>query len=337
MKMWEFYRALKSGLVQCTACPRLCQLADNEVGWCGARRCEGSTIKPRTYGKISSLAVDPIEKKPLYHFYPGELILSLGSHGCNLGCLHCQNSSISMERSISGLREMSPEEVVNKALSKNIKLIASTYNEPMIAFEYVRDIAILAHKNNLKMVVVDNGYITKGLATALGSYIDAANIDIKGFSSEFYKEICGAPSWKPILRTCEIFHKKGVHLELTNLVIPTKNDSDKMIRELCEWIIEKLDPAVPLHFSRFHPDHKLRNIPATPISTLEKAYNIAKDIGLQYVYVGNIRNHEGNNTFCHSCGKLVIQRSGYSTWKDNLKGDHCVSCSTRLPIINPEL
>ena len=334
--MWEFYRVLKSGLVQCTACPRLCQLTDNEVGWCGARRCEGGTIKPRTYGKISSLAVDPIEKKPLYHFYPGEWILSLGSHGCNLGCLHCQNSSISMERSISGLREMSPEEVVNKALSKNIKLIASTYNEPMIAFEYVRDIAILAHKNNLKMVVVDNGYITKGLATALGPHIDAANIDIKGFSSEFYKEICGAPSWKPILRTCEIFHKEGVHLELTNLVIPTKNDSDKMIRELCEWIIEKLDPAVPLHFSRFHPDHKLRNIPATPISTLEKAYNIAKDIGLQYVYVGNIRNHGGNNTFCHSCGKLVIQRSGHSTWKDNLKGDHCVSCSTRLPIINPE-
>ncbi|MHA1948208.1 MAG: AmmeMemoRadiSam system radical SAM enzyme, partial [Candidatus Hodarchaeales archaeon] len=265
--MWEFYRVLKSGLVQCTACPRLCQLTDNEIGWCGARRCEGGTIKPRTYGKISSLAVDPIEKKPLYHFYPGEWILSLGSHGCNLGCLHCQNSSISMERSISGLREMSPEEVVNKALSKNIKLIASTYNEPMIAFEYVRDIAILAHKNNLKMVVVDNGYITKRLATALGPFIDAANIDIKGFSSEFYKEICGAPSWKPILRTCEIFHKEGVHLELTNLVIPTKNDSDKMIRKLCEWIIEKLDPAVPLHFSRFHPDHKLRNIPATPIST----------------------------------------------------------------------
>jgi pyruvate formate lyase activating enzyme len=314
----------------------LCQLSDNEVGWCGARRSEGGTIKPRTYGKISSLAVDPIEKKPLYHFYPGEWILSLGSHGCNMGCLHCQNSSISMERSISGLREMPPEEVVNKALSKNIKLIASTYNEPMIAFEYVKDIAILAHKNNLKMAVVDNGYITKGLATALAPYIDAANIDIKGFSSEFYKNICGVPSWKPILRTCEIFHKEGVHLELTNLVIPTKNDSDKMIRDLCKWIIEKLDPAVPLHFSRFHPDHKLRNIPATPISTLEKAYNLAKDIGLQYVYVGNIRNHEGNNTFCHSCGKLVIQRSGYSVWKDNLKGDHCVSCGTHLPIINPE-
>jgi pyruvate formate lyase activating enzyme len=333
--MWDFFRVLKSGFVQCTACPRLCQLVDNEVGWCGARKCEGNTILPRTYGKISSLAVDPIEKKPLYHFHPGEWILSLGSHGCNLGCLHCQNSSISMERSISGLREMSPEDVVNKAISKNIRLIASTYNEPMIAYEYVRDISKLAHKNNLKMVVVDNGYITKRLAEALGPYIDAANIDIKGFSSEFYKEICDAPSWKPILRTCETFYKEGVHLELTNLLIPSKNDSEKMIRDMCEWIIEKLDPSVPLHFSRFHPDYKMRNISTTPLSTLEKAYKIAKDLGLQYVYIGNVRNHSGNNTYCHKCGKLVIQRSGYSTSKENLKGNLCVSCDTQLPIINP--
>ena len=332
--MWEFHRVLKSGLIQCTACPRFCQLDDNEVGWCGARKREGSNIIPRTYGKISSLAIDPIEKKPLYHFYPGEGILSFGSHGCNMGCLHCQNSSISMARSISKLRNMSPEDMVKYALARDVKLIASTYNEPMIAFEYVRDISILAHKQNLKMVVVDNGYITKELAAALGPHIDAANIDIKGFTSEFYKKICATPSWKPVLKTCEIFHELGVHIELTNLIIPTKNDSEEMIESMCKWIVDNLDKTIPLHFSRFHPDYKLQDVPATPLSTLEKAYKIAKDIGLKYVYIGNVRNHFGNNTYCHNCGKLIIQRTGYSVWKENFKDGFCSSCNTQIPIIN---
>jgi pyruvate formate lyase activating enzyme len=331
--LWDFHRQLKSGKIQCTACPRLCQLTDNEVGWCGARIRKNDKVVPRTYGLVSSIAVDPIEKKPLYHYFPGKGILSIGSHGCNLGCLHCQNYSISMNRSISTLRKITPEELVERARRKNLSLIASTYNEPMIAYEYVRDIANLAHKNRMKMVVVDNGYITKRLATALATVVDAANIDIKGFSKEFYKEICSAPSWKPILKTCEIFHEKGVHLELTNLIIPTKNDSEEMIREMCEWIYSKLDPDVPLHFSRFHPDYKLRNLPVTPISTLERAYKIATDTGLNFVYIGNVYDPKHNSTYCPNCKAVIIERSGFQTKVSNLKNNSCISCGTILSII----
>ncbi|MHA2093313.1 MAG: AmmeMemoRadiSam system radical SAM enzyme [Candidatus Hodarchaeales archaeon] len=301
--MWEFHRELKSGKLQCTACPRLCQLMDSEIGWCGARIRKGKKIEPRTYGLIHGrLAEDPIEKKPLYHYYPDKKILSFGSYGCNLGCLHCQNWHISMQKQksdISKLIKMSPEEIVNDCLARNMKLIASTYNEPMIAFEYVRDIAKLAHDHNIKMVVVDNGYISRRLAEALTPCIDAANIDIKGFSSEFYKEICGSPSWKPILKTCEIFYKQGVHLELTNLVIPTKNDSDSMIQEMCEWIHEKLSPLIPLHFSAFRPDYKLNNLPFTSVKTLEKAIKIATDVGLKYVYIELF--FMWNSTSYHCC------------------------------------
>ncbi|MFX1504482.1 MAG: AmmeMemoRadiSam system radical SAM enzyme [Promethearchaeota archaeon] len=329
--VWNFYRKLKSGKLQCLACPRHCQLSENEIGWCGARINENGKIVPRTYGLISSLAIDPIEKKPLYHFLPGTGILSIGSHGCNMGCLHCQNYSISMNRNISSLRKMMPDELVRTALAKNLPSIASTYNEPMIAFEYVRDIAENAHRHNLRMAVVDNGYITRKLAERLGTLIDAANIDVKGFSTDFYKEVCSSPSWKPVLKTCEIFHKVGVHLEITNLVIPTKNDSMEMIREMCEWIVDSLNPNVPLHFSRFHPDHRLRNLPLTPIKTLEAAYNLAKDIGLNYVYLGNVRSHKGNDTYCHNCNALLIQRAGFYTEIRDLIAGKCEKCGTKIP------
>lgn len=328
---WIFYRTLKSGKLQCLACPRHCQLSDNEIGWCGARINQDGKISPRTYGLISSLAIDPIEKKPLYHFLPGTGILSIGSHGCNMGCLHCQNYSISMNRNISSLRKMMPDELVQAALAKNVPSIASTYNEPMIAFEYVRDIARIAHKYNLKMTVVDNGYITKRLAEKLGTLVDAANIDVKGFSSEFYKEICSSPSWKPVLKTCEIFYELGVHLEITNLIIPTKNDSMDMIKEMCKWILNSLDPNIPVHFSRFHPDHKLRNLSITPIKTLEAAYNVAKDAGLNYVYIGNVRSHKGNDTYCHQCNSLLIQRTGFYPSIQNMSNGKCENCNTLIP------
>ena len=330
---WEFYRPLKSGLLQCSACPRFCQLAEDEIGWCGARERKKNKIVPRTYGLISSLAIDPIEKKPLYHFYPNQGILSFGSHGCNFGCLNCQNHSISMARNISNLRKITPEEIVEYTKSRNLSMIASTYNEPMIAYEFIRDIAELAHQQYMKMVVVDNGFITRNLATKMSTVIDAANIDIKGFSAEFYREICNSPSWKPILKTCEIFKENGVHLEITNLLIPTKNDSHDMIQTMCEWIHGKLGPSTPLHFSRFHPDYKLRNIPFTPISTLEKAYKIAKDVGLEYVYLGNVRDHEKNNTYCHNCDSMILQRSGFQTVIKNLMGNKCIKCGVSIPIV----
>ncbi len=330
---WNFFKALQTGKIQCLACPRHCQLVEGEIGWCGARLNKGGKIIPRTYGLVSSIAVDPIEKKPLYHFLPGSDILSIGSHGCNLGCLNCQNYSISMNRSITSLRKMPPEELIQIALAKKLPSIASTYNEPMIAFEYVRDIANLAHNENLKMVVVDNGYISRRLAEKLAPLIDAANIDIKGFSKEFYKEICSAPSWKPILKTCEIFHENEVHLEITNLVIPTKNDSSEMINEMCKWIYQTLGEDTPVHFSRFHPDYKLHNIPSTPIGTLEKSYHIAKEVGLNYVYIGNVRSSKGNNSFCPKCDNLLIERMGFYTSIVGLKNGKCTNCHQSLAFI----
>ncbi len=331
---WLFYKKLKSGKSQCLVCPRYCALLENEIGWCGARWNQNGEIKPRTYGLISSLAVDPIEKKPLYHFLPGTGILSFGSHGCNMECLNCQNYSISMERSVSRLQKKDPSDIIKIAQSKKVPSIASTYNEPMIAFEYIRDIANLADEKNLKMVVVDNGYINKDLALKLGPLLDAANIDIKGFSDEFYKEICGATNWKAILTTCSIFKELNVHLEITNLIIPTKNDSDMMIEELCTWIFENLGPNTPIHFSRFHPDYKLLNLPLTPLNTLEKAYKIAKDVGLNYIYLGNVRTPLGSNTFCHICNNPLIIREGYHTEIVGLSLDGlCQSCGTDIPII----
>ncbi|MHA2305374.1 MAG: AmmeMemoRadiSam system radical SAM enzyme [Candidatus Hodarchaeales archaeon] len=327
---WDIFRPLKSGKLQCLVCPRFCQLSDREVGWCGARGNKEGRIVPRTYGLISSLAIDPIEKKPLYHFLPGTGILSFGSHGCNLGCLHCQNHSISMERDISTLRKKTPKEIVAEARVKALSSIASTYNEPLIAFEFVRDIAQLAHEQNIKMVVVDNGYITEKLAKKIGSYIDAANIDVKGFSSEFYKEVCQASAWKSVLKTCEIFYQMGVHLEITNLIIPTKNDSMEMIKDLCIWIHDNLCAEVPLHFSRFHPDHELRHLPVTPLETLESAYKVAKNVGLKHIYIGNVRSQKGNNTYCHQCGNLLIQRSGFHTTIKTIDNGICSVCQSPL-------
>jgi pyruvate formate lyase activating enzyme len=223
---------------------------------------------------------------------------------------------------------MMPDELVKAAIANNVPSIASTYNEPMIAYEYVRDIARIAHDHNLKMVVVDNGYITRRLAEKLGTLIDAANIDVKGFSTEFYKEICSSPSWKPVLKTCEIFYNLGVHIEITNLIIPTKNDDHQMIKEMCEWILNNLSADIPLHFSRFHPDYKLRKLPMTPLETLETAYNLAKDMGLRYVYLGNVRSHKGNNTSCYQCNNLLIQRSGYYTSIQDIENGKCSKCQT---------
>ncbi|MFW9856608.1 MAG: AmmeMemoRadiSam system radical SAM enzyme [Candidatus Thorarchaeota archaeon] len=328
---WVFHRNLTSGKTQCLACARHCHLISGEIGWCGARMCQEGKVVPRTYGLVSSVAVDPIEKKPLYHFLPGTGILSIGATGCNMRCLHCQNHSISQSRAIAHLQRVSPRELVNQALERNLPSIASTYNEPMIAYEYVRDIGRIAHQEGLKMVVVDNGYISKRLAERLTPYLDGANIDVKGFSDEFYGEICDVRAWKLVLKTCEVFFQRGVHLEITNLIIPTKNDNMEMIREMCEWMVTKLSPNVPLHFSAFHPDYRLRNLPHTPMKTLEDALAVAKDVGLNYVYLGNVRGRKGNDTYCHNCHSHLISRAGYYTKLLGITEGRCTKCNTEIP------
>lgn len=331
---WNFSKKIKNNQLQCLACPRFCKLDEGEIGWCGGRVRVKDKIISRTYGLVSSIANDPIEKKPLYHFKPGTSILSIGTIGCNLSCLHCQNSSISMTRSVSFLREYLPKDAINDSISQGISSIALTYNEPLINFEYIRDIGKLTLKNNIDLVLVTNGYCNDDLALKLTPYIKGANIDVKGFTSEFYKEVCGQASLKPVLNTCKRFFEHNIHLEITNLIIPTKNDSKEEISSMIEWIITNLSDQVPLHFSRFHPDWQLKNLPPTPISTLEMAYNTAKDMGLKYVYIGNVRNDNYNSTFCPSCNSRLIHRTGFSTKIENFDESSglCKRCNNKIPI-----
>jgi pyruvate formate lyase activating enzyme len=217
---------------------------------------------------------------------------------------------------------------------RKIPSIASTYNEPLIAFEFVRDISIEAKKHNIKMVVVDNGYITKNLAEKIAPYLDAANIDIKGFTSDFYKEVCDTPAWKAVLETCKIFKESGVHIEITNLVIPSRNDSRGMIETMCQWISSNLGPDTPLHFSAFHPDHLMQNLPRTPLKTLEMAYGIAKQFELEYVYLGNVISVLGNDTRCPECNNLIIKRHRYNTEIIGISNSGtCTKCQKAVPIV----
>lgn len=286
------------------------------------------------YAAASSVAVDPIEKKPLFHFYPGSTVLSLGSVGCNFRCKHCQNWNISQTalEDIS-LREILPEDAVKLAIEYNCKSIAWTYNEPTMWLEYTIDSAKLAKKENLNTVYVTNGYMTEESLEQIGPYLDAANIDLKGMSEKFYKELCDA-RMQPVLDNIKRMHDKKIHVEITNLMIPGYNDTQENITDLVNFIVEEVGVEVPLHFTRFFPYYELKNVPPTPVADLEKAFNIAKDAGMRYVYVGNVQSENGENTYCYSCGELLVERDGYQIMADSLKENkECPKCGADIDIV----
>ncbi|MFX0093953.1 MAG: AmmeMemoRadiSam system radical SAM enzyme, partial [Candidatus Hodarchaeota archaeon] len=319
---------------QCTLCPRHCIFReDGDIGKCGSRSRKGDHIIARTYGLISSATPDPIEKKPLYHFYPGTSTYSISTTGCNLNCLHCQNYSISQTHNLNLLRAMSPKDVVDATLKNKCPSISFTYNEPTIWIEFILDVVEEAQKHDLKFILVTNGYLNEEPAKDLANYVHAANIDVKAFTLDFYRDICQA-TLKPVLRTAEIFKEAGVHVEITNLLIPGLNDDPEEIKSLALWALEKLGEDTPVHFSAFYPTYKMLDRPRTPPETLLSARKIAKDLGLRYVYVGNIPNREGNTTFCPSCKQVVIERRGFSLSQINLtKENHCSNCQQKIPII----
>jgi len=327
----SFWNPVEKGMVQCVLCPHHCKIAPERRGICGVRKNENGKLYTLIYAACSSVADDPIEKKPLYHFYPGSLVLSLGSVGCTFRCEHCQNFRISMAGPEHlGLQDIPPKTVVELAKEHGCRGVAWTYNEPTIWHEYAFDTAKLVKQAGLYTVYVTNGFIEEAPLREIAPYLDAMNIDVKAFQEEFYKKICKA-RLAPVLQTCERAKELGIHLELTYLVIPRLNDAVDEVTRFCEWVHEKLGSDVPVHFSRFHPDYKMADTPATPLETLLAIYKIAKQVGLQFVYLGNIPHGEYENTRCPSCGTVLIERYGYSTTVRHIQHGKCVNCGTKLP------
>jgi pyruvate formate lyase activating enzyme len=329
----RYWHTLEDGRIQCDLCPRACKLKEGQQGLCYVRAREGDAIVLTTYGRSSGFCVDPIEKKPLNHFLPGTPVLSFGTAGCNLACKFCQNWDISKSREMDTLADQaSPETIARAAKSLNCRSVAYTYNDPVIFLEYAADVAEACKAEGIKSVAVTAGYISPEPRIEFFSHMDAANIDLKAFNDDFYYKLTGA-HLQPVLETLEYVHKETeTWLEITTLLIPGENDSDKELNEMSEWLVNHLGPEVPIHFSAFHPDWKMQNTSATPIDTLIRARKIAQDAGMHYVYTGNVHNEEGDSTWCHHCGNKLIGRDWYviTEWHLDEKGQ-CHHCGKALP------
>ncbi|NYT07672.1 MAG: AmmeMemoRadiSam system radical SAM enzyme [Methanomicrobiales archaeon] len=328
------YRHGEDDALICSLCNHRCTIREGKHGICGVRENRNGILYAMTYGKVSSEAVDPIEKKPLYHFLPGTLSYSLGSVGCNFRCEHCQNWQIS-RADITGfsLRDISPEEGVKRAEARMCASISWTYNEPTIWHEYALDMGTLAKGRGLATVYVTNGYITEEALREISPVLDAFRVDIKAFTEDFYKKICGA-KLQPVLDSAVLARELGMHIEVVNLVIPGLNDSAEETGALIGWIAENLGPDTPVHFTRFHPDYRMRDREATPVATLERIYRQAKEGGLHYPYVGNVFMHRYESTYCPVCSALIIERRGFSAITRNLAEGRCTSCGAAIAIVD---
>lgn len=348
----RLYEPLPGGKVQCNVCPRRCKIPPGKRGFCQTRENINGKIYTLVYGSLSSEAVDPIEKKPLFNFWPGSRIYSVATVGCSFACSQCQNWQISQAKPTKdgkaaiiedghtswrggkfSLKTVMPEELIARVEKSGSRSIAYTYNEPLIWHEYLLDSARLAHEHDLKTVLVTNGYSTPEATDELAPHIDAANIDIKAFSDEFYRQVCKVPSVQPVLDTAVRIQEYGVFLELTTLIIPGLNDSREEIGELVQWVLDNLGADTPIHFSAFHPDYKMKDRPRTNAKLLTLAWDTARDMGMQYVYVGNVRSKDGEHTYCPQCGAVVVERHGYALTRTHLaKDNHCAECGAEVNI-----
>ncbi len=329
----NYWHRLADDRVQCDLCPRHCRLREGQRGLCYVRRRLDDQIKLVSYGRSSGFCVDPIEKKPLNHFYPGSAVLSFGTAGCNLACKFCQNWDMSKSRQMDTLADQaSPERLARAARKLECKSIAFTYNDPIIFHEYAIDVAAACAELGIQSVAVTAGYVDPEPRAEFFQFMDAANVDLKAFSDRFYYKICGG-HLAPVLETLEyIHHETDTWLETTTLLIPGENDSDKELRAMCEWLVEHLGPDVPMHFSAFHPDWKMRDIAATPAATLTRARAIARACGVRYAYTGNVHDAEGASSWCHQCGELLIERDWYQLGKWQLDAEgRCRHCQSPLP------
>ena len=326
-----YWQGLPGGLVECGLCPRRCQVLPGERGNCGVRENREGKFFTLVYGNPTAVHLDPVEKKPFFHVLPGSASYSIATTGCNLHCKFCQNWEISQARPETTYNfDLSPEKVVAAARETGCASIAYTYVEPIIFFEYMTAIGALAKKAGILSTCHSAGSINPEPLEPLAGVLDAACVDLKSFDPKFYRDLVGG-ELEPVLNTLKTLRRRGVHLEIVNLVIPQLNDDPATLAGMCAWINQELGPLTPLHFSRFYPLYKMQNHYPTPVSTLEKAREIAVKAGLKYVYLGNIPGHQAENTYCHNCGKLAIARTGYSIGEMKLKNGSCGSCGVKIP------
>lgn len=326
-----FWHRLEDGRTQCDVCPRFCKLHEGQQGLCFVRANQGDQIVLTTYGRSSGYCIDPIEKKPLNHFLPGTPVLSFGTAGCNLACKFCQNWDMSKAREMDVLADEAPPAAIAQAAKElGCASVAYTYNDPVIFLEYAVDVAKACHERGIKSVAVTAGYITPQPRKLFFEHMDAANVDLKAFTDEFYYKVCGGHLQHILDTLMYIKHETDCWLETTTLIIPGSNDSDDELKRMTEWVVENLGPDVPMHFSGFHPDWKMMDVPATPMATLVRARNIALAAGVRYAYTGNVHDKAGESTYCHQCGKMLIGRDWYvlSDWHLSEDGQ-CEFCGAR--------
>ncbi len=324
----DLARPLDTGSIQCQVCPRQCVIPPGDRGACDVREHRDGELVLQTYGRSVSAAVDPIEKKPLFHFAPGSEVLSVATRGCNFACDFCQNHAIALEGETARERELPPTTLADRA--RKYDGIAYTYTEPTIFFEYALD-TMRQSGDETYNVFVSNGYMSPETADRLGPHLDAINVDIKG-DRAFYREHCGVPDPAPIYDALETLAEHDVWIEITNLLVPGENTDETVLRERMRWIRDTLGPETPVHFSRFHPDYRLTDIPATPIGTLEDAMAVAREAGLEFAYCGNVPGHEAESTRCPACDTTVIEREGFSVRSFDLADGACPSCGTVIPV-----
>lgn len=326
-----FYEVLDDERVQCHVCPRACVIANGKRGFCGTRENRDGILYSIVYGHIVADNLDPIEKKPFYHFLPGTPAYSIATAGCNMFCKFCQNWQIS-QSAPEDLRSrvVSPADIASETVQRRAVSIAYTYNEPTVFTEFVYDCAVEGKRRGLHSVIISNGYINTEPLDRLCEVISAYKVDFKAFSRTFYRDITGGERDK-VLDTIKHLHRRGIWMELVHLTIPTLNDSTDDFRNMADWILGEIGPDVPVHFTRFHPTYKLTNLPVTPVSTLERAHDILQEKGVRHVYIGNVPGHRANSTWCPSCGAEVIKRHGYYVDTAGLKNGSCGECGTAIP------
>ncbi len=325
---------LPNSRVRCNICQWRCAISPGKFGVCKMYQNRGGILYNMNYAQASSVAIDPIEKKPLFHFFPGSLAFSIGGWGCNFHCQDCQNweiSCVEIPESGRGPREIKPQEAIEQAERTHCEGIAWTYNEPTMWFEYTLDSARLAKENNLYTVYVTNGYMTPEALDTIGPYLDAWRVDVKGFTDAFYRSLAKITHWRGILEVAKRAKDKwDMHIEVVTNIIPTMNDDDQQLEDMAKWIRDELGELTPWHVTRFHPQYHMMNLPPTPVSTLERAYDIGRKAGLKFVYAGNVPGHESESTVCYSCGKTVVQRLGYQTEVVGLEDSRCKFCGAEL-------
>jgi len=328
----RYYEKQPNRKIKCVLCPRECIIDDQETGYCGVRENHGGTYYTLVYGHPCSVHVDPIEKKPLFHFLPGTKAFSIATVGCNVLCKFCQNWQISQARPDQvDSYDFPPQSIAQYAKNSKSQSIAYTYTEPVVFAEYMYDCAEAGHRYGVKSVMISNGYIQAQPMKDLCKVLDAVKIDLKAFTEKFYREMV-AGKLQPVLDTLVILKQAGMWTEIVYLIIPTLNDDPKELKQMCQWIVKELGPDVPIHFSRFYPQYRLKNLPPTPVKTLDTARKIALDSGIHFAYIGNVPDHEGENTFCPNCHETIIQRRGYWILENHIQNDGtCKFCHNNIP------